>query len=901
MINITQEPKTQTNLWVFTALGAMIVGIFAASGYAVFSLLGRVPMSWGIFFSLTGSLLVLNTLFLFAFWLKRNSFSIRAQLVTILWGGLATWYWSFAPLYFFLTTNVNLLQLKWTAFAYLWEVPIVGGLFIAVCLWIFHPIASFMEGKGILPDASKLYQATFHYSILVSAMMTVVSIIGYVLGTAQIRFFAFSPSVEQLKNIWDGAVISLFLGVIWYLTLDVFLVKVRSLIRQKYPIFEVKRKRFYLKILGVTLVAVMGSFFLILLLVFQSFQIIIKDNLTLYIKKTIETSISKLEGISDIGEAAPILDDLKFGERGQILMLDIGQELPTENFSEESRASFLQERSGITDDFKKDLKLVAFFEAPLLHKKIASIVYLSDFYKIFNVFGGFFMTAGFFVLIPTIGVITFMVMVLTRSVNLLSTAIKETEISGKPFAPDIQSGDEFEELSRAFLLYIRKLEQVHEELEAKVKDRTKELSKTVGNLEGKNEEMERNKGAMLNLREDEREAETKIKQQSEDLKKAFEDVQKFASVADQERNMYFLLLSSIGEGVLALDPERKITISNEIAEKTLGFTKEEISGKKIDEVLKFIHVNKEPLEESFWHEAFAGSKAILLPADISVIGKGNKVVPIVAVASAIKNVKTKEVNGIIITFRDIREERALDEARISFISVASHQLRTPLTSMRWFSEMLISGDAGSITEEQKHFVERIYEGTERMINLVNLLLQIARVEAGRVKIEPAMISFKNLLKGISVALRSLLDVKSQQLDVKTIPDPFPEISMDQEVVWQVFQNLLSNAIRYSPEKSVISVLVTKKGDFAEVVVKDSGIGIPKAQQDRIFEKFFRAENALKLVPEGSGLGLSLVKGLVDGWGGKVWFESEEGRGTRFYFTIPMSGMKAKEGDVKLSV
>jgi len=292
---------------------------------------------------------------------------------------------------------------------------------------------------------------------------------------------------------------------------------------------------------------------------------------------------------------------------------------------------------------------------------------------------------------------------------------------------------------------------------------------------------------------------------------------------------------------------------------------------------------------------------VVMPTDISVVGKDGKVVPIVAVVSAVKNVQTKKVSGVIITFRDVREERTLEEARISFISVASHQLRTPLTSMRWFAEMLLLGDAGAINEEQKHFVDRIYEGTQRMINLVNLLLQIARVEAGRVRIEPTKISFQNLFKGVTLALRSLLDAKSQKLELKTIPDPFPEVSMDQEVVWQVFQNLFSNAIRYSPEKSTIAVLVTQEGEFAKVMVKDSGIGIPKEQQSRVFEKFFRAENALKLVPEGSGLGLSLVKALVDGWGGKVWFESEEGQGTTFYFTIPLAGMKARKGDVKLTV
>lgn len=390
-----------------------------------------------------------------------------------------------------------------------------------------------------------------------------------------------------------------------------------------------------------------------------------------------------------------------------------------------------------------------------------------------------------------------------------------------------------------------------------------------------------------------------------DYKKAMinliEDARESADLADRERNMYFLLLASIGEGVYVLDAERKLTLMNKSAEETLGYAASEVIGKKFDTVLHFIHQDKKPLEEEFWNSAFTDRQPKVLPPDISVIGKDGKPVPIADVVAPVIDTKTQELKGLIVTFRDVRDERALEEARIGFISIASHQLRTPLTSMRWFAEMLMGGDAGEITDEQKHFVERIYQGTDRMISLVNFLLQIARVEAGRVKIEPLPIDLRTTTQGVVLTLKTLLDGKKQQVVIAVDPDPFPTIPLDQEVIWQVIQNLLSNANRYSPENATISVFIKKKGDLIEYSVKDQGIGIPKDQQGRLFEKFFRAENALKMVPEGSGLGLSLVKLLVEGWGGKIWFETEEGKGTTFFFTIPVSGMKAKEGEVKLSV
>lgn len=173
-----------------------------------------------------------------------------------------------------------------------------------------------------------------------------------------------------------------------------------------------------------------------------------------------------------------------------------------------------------------------------------------------------------------------------------------------------------------------------------------------------------------------------------------------------------------------------------------------------------------------------------------------------------------------------------------------------------------------------------------MIHLVNLLLQIARVEAGKSKVKPVPLDLRDTTQEVVDLLKISLEAKSQKVAIQVDPDPFPLVSMDREVIYHVIQNLLSNANRYSPRKSVIEIAIMKKGNGVEYSIRDHGIGIPKRQQRRIFEKFFRADNALKLTPEGSGLGLFLVKSFVEGWGGKIFFESAEGKGTTFFFTIP---------------
>jgi len=395
-------------------------------------------------------------------------------------------------------------------------------------------------------------------------------------------------------------------------------------------------------------------------------------------------------------------------------------------------------------------------------------------------------------------------------------------------------------------------------------------------------------------------------EKSEETKAALfnilDDVKESEKTVKDERDRSSAIISSIGENLLVINKDYKIVLMNAVAEKTIGLASDKVIGQDIRKIIgvfkgdKLIAEEDRPLEKVI-------KKGIALNINLEdnfyyQISNGAKF-PVMLISTPL--VRDGDISGAVLVFRDITKEKTLDESKSSFISIASHQLRTPLTSMRWFSEMLIGGDAGPLSEEQKHFVERIYEATDRMIDLVNLLLQIARVEAGRIKVESIRLSIKDITESVVESLKSNLDEKFQNVEIITNPDPFPLIFLDQDIIWQVIQNLISNASRYSQENKTIQISIIKKGDVIEYSVRDQGIGIPIDQRVRLFEKFFRAENALKMVPEGSGLGLSLVKSLVEGWGGKIWFESEEGKGATFFFTIPASGMASKEGEVKLAV
>lgn len=375
-----------------------------------------------------------------------------------------------------------------------------------------------------------------------------------------------------------------------------------------------------------------------------------------------------------------------------------------------------------------------------------------------------------------------------------------------------------------------------------------------------------------------------------------------------EQHRIAAITSSMGEGLLVVDKNFKISLINLMAQNLLEISEEEALGKNIKEVVRVFKGKTELLwKESLLTRVMNEGENYMagIQDDVYYKTRSGKTFPVVEVGTSLKD----SASGVVIVFRNITLEKAISEAKTDFISTASHQLRTPLTSIRWSLEMLADKDLGQLSKDQEEFVNNIYQASERMINVVNLLLQIARVESKRIKIDSIPIDLKALTKKLIIIFQNELNAKFIKLEMITEPEQIPPIAMDEEVVSQVIQNILSNAIRYTTVNGIIKIKLAVKKNVMEFSVQDNGIGIPEKQQVRIFEKFFRADNALRFVPEGSGLGLALVKLLVNSWGGEIWFFSKDGsvsggeaeRGTTFFFTIPLMGMKSKGGEVRLTV
>jgi PAS domain S-box-containing protein len=243
---------------------------------------------------------------------------------------------------------------------------------------------------------------------------------------------------------------------------------------------------------------------------------------------------------------------------------------------------------------------------------------------------------------------------------------------------------------------------------------------------------------------------------------------------------------------------------------------------------------------------------------------------------------------------DVTQEMEIDKAKTEFVSLASHQLRTPLSAINWYAEMLIAGDAGKLNKEQKQYINEIYLGNQRMVSLVNALLNVSRLELGTFSVEPEQAQITTIADDVIKELKPQMEKRKIKFS-KKYQTKIPQMMLDKKLANIIFQNLLSNAFKYTPEQKSVSLEInTNKKDLL-IRVADTGLGIPLSQKDRIFTKLFRADNVRATDTEGTGLGLYIVKSIVDNVGGEIYFTTEENKGTTFNVSIPLSGMKKKEG------
>lgn len=273
---------------------------------------------------------------------------------------------------------------------------------------------------------------------------------------------------------------------------------------------------------------------------------------------------------------------------------------------------------------------------------------------------------------------------------------------------------------------------------------------------------------------------------------------------------------------------------------------------------------------------------------------------VIAIQNALSVHEVREINKnlqqrVDTATKELRSSNAqlqrLDKTKDDFISMASHQLRTPLTSIKGYISMVREGDAGKITKSQDQLLGEAFTSSERMVHLINDFLNVSRLETGKFLIDKRPVNLAKIIEQELDSLSTTAQSRNLSFDY-TAPKTFPVLNLDEDKMRQVIMNFSDNAMYYSTEKGKIKVKLAVIGTDAVLTVTDAGIGVPRAEQSQLFNKFYRASNARRQRPDGTGVGLYLAKKVIDAHGGKVIFESVEGKGSTFGFRLPIDKLGA---------
>jgi PAS domain S-box-containing protein len=389
-------------------------------------------------------------------------------------------------------------------------------------------------------------------------------------------------------------------------------------------------------------------------------------------------------------------------------------------------------------------------------------------------------------------------------------------------------------------------------------------------------DLEKTKLATLNLLED-------VEEEKEINKIQAINLQKFKQVVEESSEM-----------VVITDKQGTTIYANRATEKTTGYNAKEIIGVKAGKLWGGLMTQK--FYEKLWHQIKTKKK--IFKAKMKNKTKKGIIYTVEVIIYPILG-DNKEIEFYVSVSRNITRQEKIDRMKTEFISLASHQLRTPLSAMRWFLEMLLEGDLGKLNSKQKKVVIDINKSNHRMIDLVSMLLNVSRIETGRIIVEPKSTQISELAKETIADFKPKLKQNNHKLKIKVEPN-LPKVSIDPNLIRQVFTNLLDNSIKYSPKGTNISVDISRDKKFITAKVQDEGFGIPAECQEHIFERFYRATNIELKNIEGNGLGLYLCKQIIEVSGGEIGFNSEVGKGTTFWFSVPLAGSVSQKGEVKLN-
>jgi PAS domain S-box-containing protein len=359
-----------------------------------------------------------------------------------------------------------------------------------------------------------------------------------------------------------------------------------------------------------------------------------------------------------------------------------------------------------------------------------------------------------------------------------------------------------------------------------------------------------------------------------------------ASLVEQRRSQAEVsaVVDGVVEALVLVAPDQRLLRVNHRFEELFGIPAGRVVGQRLDELRPLIeHVLQEP--EVFMERVATNAADQEGRFNETFVQSWPQERQLALFSTPIKS--DGRFLGRLYSFRDVTQERELDRMKTEFVSQVSHELRTPLTAIKGFTELLLDEDAGEVNGEQKEYLGIVKSNVDRLVALINDLLDISRIESGRIRLKLEPIDLAEIIRSVSTTMRPLIEGKDQTLALEVEPD-LPPARGDHDRVVQVLTNLISNAYKYTPAGGALRVEAGRRDGLLHVAVTDNGIGIPAEDVPKLFTRFFRVDSSLTREIGGTGLGLSIVKSIVELHGGTISVDSEPGKGSTFDFALPIA-------------
>jgi signal transduction histidine kinase len=359
-------------------------------------------------------------------------------------------------------------------------------------------------------------------------------------------------------------------------------------------------------------------------------------------------------------------------------------------------------------------------------------------------------------------------------------------------------------------------------------------------------------------------------------------IERFQAVLAAEKSKMKSMVEGMNEGVVMFDEQHRLVIFNASAREMLGFLQKDPTGEAVLDLFQKLGLLVCPLGETKQPETAAWVKELYLELPY----------PHIVHFEAINILdEIKRPLGMVIVMRDVTREREIDHMKNDFISMVSHELRTPLMAMKGAADNLIDGIMGELKPPQKDSLSIVERNIDRLGRLISDLLDISRIEAGKIQLSKHPVDLGFIINDTLRLFQPITKERSLELTASFTAE-LPSVDADADKIAQVITNLVGNAVKFTPDGGRISVVTSRLPDSIRVDIIDTGLGIPRQDLERIFDKFYQVTRRDgQEVPKGTGLGLPISKGIIEKHGGKIWAESELGKGSKFSFTLPL-----KKGD-----